>query len=56
MGIVEMAIAVIFIIRVQRRINDAANRSLSLGIGRCDFDFLEAEYVGPIPSLEVCAE
>ena len=56
MGIVEMATAVIFIVGIQGRVDDAANGSLSLCVCRGDLDFLEAEYVGPIPSLEVFAE
>ena len=56
MGVVEMAIAIIFIVWVQGRVDDAANGSLSLCIRRGDLDLLEAEYVGRIPSLEVCAE
>ena len=56
MGVVEMAIAIVFIVRVQGRVDDAANGGLSLCIRRCDLDLLEAENMGPIPSLEVCAE
>ena len=56
MSVVEMALAVVFIVRVQGRIDCAANRGLGFCIGRGDLDLLEAEYVGPFPSLEVCSE
>ena len=51
-----MAIAIIFIVRVQGRIDDAANAVLSLRVGRGDLDFLETEDVGPFPSLEIRPE
>lgn len=53
MGIVVMAVAVIFIVRVYGRIDDAANGGLSLGIAGGDLDLLQAEDVGPFPSLEI---
>ena len=56
MGIVEMALAVILIVRVQGRIDDAAKGSLSLDIRRGDLDLLEAEHVRPFPSLEIFPE
>ena len=56
MGVVEVAGAVVFIVWVQRRIDGAANSCLSLCVRGGDLDFLQAEYVGPFPSLEVCAE
>ena len=56
MGIVEMALAVILIVRVQGRIDDAADGGLSLDIRRGDLDLLEAEHVRPFPSLEIGPE
>ena len=37
-------------------IEDAAEGGLGLCVCGGDLDFLEAEDVGPVPSLEVCAE
>lgn len=51
-----MAVAVVFIVWAEGRIDNAADGGLSLGVGRGDLDLLEAEYVGPFPSLEVCPE
>ena len=55
-GVVEMALAIVFIVRVQGRIDDAADGGLSLEIGRGDLDLLEAEHVRPFPSLEIRPE
>ena len=51
-----MAVAVAFILRVQRRIHDAANRGLGLHVGAGDLDLLETDDVRPLPSLEMCPE
>lgn len=59
-GVVEVAargVGFVLIVRVQRRVDGAADGGLGLrSVGGGDLDFLEAEDVGPVPSLEVCAE
>lgn len=60
MGVVERAVAAAvgftLVVGVQGGVDGAAEGGLGLEVGGGDLDFLEAEYVGPFPSLEVCPE
>lgn len=56
MGVVEVAVTVVFVVWGYGRVDDAADGGLGFCVGGGDFHFLEAEDVGPVPSFEVCSE